>query len=172
MPAFVALLCPHFACSHKTGSPLQYVCIKGQHFVLGRDCTMTKDPAAIVGARIRAIRKQNAMTQEEFSESLEIAPKYLGMFERGERMLSSNIAYRIQDMYGVSTDELFHGPSLVSESGFPRNPESLRGRLLQLVETCSEEEAAACLPAVRTILQAIRAVRPPSRTGEAHNRQP
>lgn len=132
---------------------------------------MTKDPAAIVGERIRAIRKQNAMTQEEFSESLEIATKYLGMFERGERMLSSNIAYRIQDMYGVPTDELFCGPSLVSESGRSQDSDSDRCRLLQLVGTCTEEEAAACLPAVRTILHAIRAVKRPSRTGEAHNRQ-
>lgn len=72
---------------------------------------MLKHPQlALLGQRIRALRKAKGFSQEVFSLEAEIARTYYGEVERGQRNIAALNLIRIADELGVEVGELF--PSL------------------------------------------------------------
>lgn len=58
------------------------------------------------GKRIRAFRKLKGHTQEGFAEMLGISVSILGEIERGNRMPTSELIYRISHKLNISVEEL------------------------------------------------------------------
>lgn len=57
--------------------------------------------------RVRELRENRNLTQEQFAEKIDIATNTLSRIERKEMSLSSDIAMKIAKEYHVSLDWLF-----------------------------------------------------------------
>ena len=62
-----------------------------------------------IGKRIRTVRKERGLTQEEASELCDITPSYYGNIERGDKKMSLETLARISKGLCVSTDQLIFG---------------------------------------------------------------
>ncbi|KUO76250.1 MAG: hypothetical protein APF77_24145 [Clostridia bacterium BRH_c25] len=61
----------------------------------------------ILGNRIAHLRRNNSLTQIEFSKILNISNTTLSQYESGKRIPSDNIKLQIADYFNVSLDYLF-----------------------------------------------------------------
>lgn len=61
----------------------------------------------LIGERIRAIRKQKGITQEELAEKAELMYQYISGVERGTRNISIDSLDRIIQALGIGYDEIF-----------------------------------------------------------------
>ncbi len=61
----------------------------------------------IVGARIRDIRKERGLSQEELAHIANLHPTYIGKLERGERNMSVESLDKATSALGISLEELF-----------------------------------------------------------------
>jgi transcriptional regulator with XRE-family HTH domain len=68
----------------------------------------------IVGERLRAIRKDRGLSQEEFAELLGIHRTYMGGLERGERNITLRTLEQIAETLGVEAVELVVNNSATS----------------------------------------------------------
>ena len=59
-----------------------------------------------LGARIRRARKERGITQERLGELCAISTAHMGHIERGTRIPSLDVFYRIVTALGISADEL------------------------------------------------------------------
>jgi len=62
----------------------------------------------IVLGRVKELREVNNLTQLKFAESIDVSTNTISRIERGEMSLSSDIALKIADTYGISLDWLFY----------------------------------------------------------------
>lgn len=62
-----------------------------------------------IGARVRAARIMQKMTQEEAAERCDITSSYYGNIERGDKKMSVETLIKIAKGLNVSTDELLFG---------------------------------------------------------------
>ncbi|MCM3136248.1 helix-turn-helix transcriptional regulator [Paenibacillus polysaccharolyticus] len=67
----------------------------------------TKRIKSIVLGRVKELREENNLSQLEFAESIDVSSNTISRIERREMSLSSDIALKIGDIYGVSLDWLF-----------------------------------------------------------------
>lgn len=67
------------------------------------------DPLKALGQRIRGLRKERALSQEEFADRAELDRSYIGQIERGERNLSFLNLYKIAAALEVSIAKLLEG---------------------------------------------------------------
>lgn len=58
------------------------------------------------GNRIKQLREEKGLKQEELAKVLLVAPSTIGMYERDEREPNDSITLKIADFFGVSTDYL------------------------------------------------------------------
>ena len=65
---------------------------------------MTKDEAmaAYVGSRLKNFRKQAGLSRTEAAKKLKITDRTLAAYERGERVPTMVVAYRILATYHIS----------------------------------------------------------------------
>ncbi|MBE5768605.1 MAG: helix-turn-helix transcriptional regulator [Clostridiales bacterium] len=61
------------------------------------------------GARIRKIRKDRKMTQEQLAEQLNISPSFLGHVERGTRTFSLDMTVEVCRVLKVGPEVLLRG---------------------------------------------------------------
>lgn len=61
----------------------------------------------IIGARIRFLRKDKELTQEELAHLSSLHPTYIGQLERGEKNPTIATMERIARSLGISLSELF-----------------------------------------------------------------
>ena len=71
-----------------------------------------QDIWAAVGRRLRHLRKEKLLTQEEVAEKAGLNAKYYAQVERGQRNVSIGSLQRIADGLGVSPADLFQFPYL------------------------------------------------------------
>lgn len=71
------------------------------------------------GNRIKLLREEKKIRQDELAKILSISPSAVGMYERDEREPNDEITLRLAEYFNVSTDYLL-GKSDV------RNPEELK----------------------------------------------
>jgi len=65
--------------------------------------------AAVVGAEIRRRRKEKAVSQESFADECGIHRTYMGAIERGEKVMSIEMARRIVSKLDTTLAEFFGG---------------------------------------------------------------
>jgi transcriptional regulator with XRE-family HTH domain len=65
------------------------------------------DIAKIVGDRIRIIRTEKGLTQEELAHRAEIDPSHFGKMERGEVNPSLNSLEKITNVLEITLEDLF-----------------------------------------------------------------
>lgn len=71
-----------------------------------------RDPElARFGARIREIRTERGLTQEELADRASLHWTYVGQIERGERNLSLKNVLKLARGLGVAEADLFESPS-------------------------------------------------------------
>lgn len=61
------------------------------------------------GERLRALRADSAMTQEQLAEAAGMDRSNIADIERGARNCSIDTAFRIADALGIDPGELFRG---------------------------------------------------------------
>lgn len=123
--------------------------------------TKDKQPASVIGRRIRQERKKLGMTQVQLSQALGISASYLGALERGSRSISSNILTKLHEQLHLSYDYLLEGTTLpeLSLQQFIREESvyGVRHDLDVVLGTCNEMELDACYELVHTYLLHSRA---------------
>ncbi len=62
--------------------------------------------AARLGARVRALRRQNNLTQAKLAERLGISPSYLNLIEHGHRALSAELLIKLAQSFHLNLKEL------------------------------------------------------------------
>lgn len=66
-------------------------------------------PLKVLGQRIRQIRIQQALSQEELAHLAELDRSYIGQIERGERNLYFSNLYKIARALDLTVSELLEG---------------------------------------------------------------
>ena len=131
----------------------------------------------LIGARIRNIRLELDMSQENFADLIGISPSYLSAIERGVRKVSARICAAINQATGLSCDYILTGRSdefhynydhgnssvvpLINERGsYQKTPpfdlSPAKRRLLLLFNTCTDTEAVLCYNVCHSMLSGIR----------------
>lgn len=62
-----------------------------------------------IGQRIRSLRKENRLSQEELANKLNINTDHLGRLETGNRGMSIDLLAEISKYFTVSTDYILFG---------------------------------------------------------------
>ena len=75
----------------------------GHHFGMADD---GKTLARKVGERIRVFRVAAGMTQEDLADVCGLHAKYVGTVERGEQVMSLEVARRVAEGLGMKLSEL------------------------------------------------------------------
>ena len=70
---------------------------------------VNKEENILIGERIREIREGMDLTQNKFSEMIDISEVFLGQIERGERSLSLKTLKKIISCTGSSADYILFG---------------------------------------------------------------
>lgn len=73
----------------------------------------------MLGNRIKQLREELGMNQEELSRKISVSPSAIGMYETNKREPNNEITIKLANLFGVSTDYLL-GKSDI------RNPEALK----------------------------------------------
>jgi transcriptional regulator with XRE-family HTH domain len=70
---------------------------------------MTKNPLQKFGERVRHLRKEQALSQEEFAERCHLHRNYIGSVERGERNIALLNILKIATALQVTPAQLLEG---------------------------------------------------------------
>jgi len=65
------------------------------------------DVCRLLGQRLRALRKQRGLTQEEVGERAGVNPRYYAEVERGQRNISVGSLQKIADGLGLTLEDIF-----------------------------------------------------------------
>ncbi|HEY0514139.1 MAG TPA: helix-turn-helix transcriptional regulator [Thermoanaerobaculia bacterium] len=112
--------------------------------------------AAVVGARIRAFRRERRWTREHLSTLLEIRVSWLQGYEEGRALPPTYTLYQLAGAFGVSV------AALLDETP-QEQPLSLEETLslLRRMENLAPPDRRAVGGFLRTVLEAIAALRSP-----------
>jgi transcriptional regulator with XRE-family HTH domain len=95
-------------------------------------------PAADVGARLRALRKERHLTQTELARQIGIQQSDLSRMEKGEYRVSLDNLFKILAIFDVAINDFFEDrPSDTGETNRPLSREDMQ--TLQLLRQLSEE---------------------------------
>lgn len=62
-----------------------------------------------ISKRLRKLRKENNMTQEDVAKKLGITRAAVGLYEQGKRNVDNETLMKLSDIFGVSVDYLLGG---------------------------------------------------------------
>lgn len=66
-----------------------------------------KDVSQRLGARIRTLRGERRLTQDELANRVRISRVYISVIERGDKVASLEVLIRVAEVLDVSLSELF-----------------------------------------------------------------
>lgn len=89
-----------------------------------------------LGERIRLLRKQQGMSQEQLALKAEMAPSFIGEIERNTKKPSIESIEKIANALEISVSELFNYNIETCET----NPSSLEQKLAVILEQCDDTE--------------------------------
>lgn len=93
-----------------------------------------KEILEVFGRRLKALRKERRMTQEEVAEKLGLHNSYIGLLERGERIPSLITLEKIAKFFGVKPVDLIAEDKKEEKYSFKQK------ELLYIVEEGSPEQ--------------------------------
>jgi transcriptional regulator with XRE-family HTH domain len=94
-------------------------------------------PAASVGRRLRALRKERHLTQTELARQIGIQQSDLSRMEKGEYRVSLDNLFKILAVFDVAINDFFRDAAPETESRRHLNHEDMQ--TLQLLRQLSEE---------------------------------
>lgn len=68
---------------------------------------MSKRDLKKFGKKLRELRQERNLTQQELAEKIGVSTNYIGMIERGERNTSLLKVFKLSKILDVKTSELF-----------------------------------------------------------------
>ena len=88
-----------------------------------------------LGRRVKGLRRQQNMTQEELAEKLEISASFLGHIERGTRIASLETFVALCDVLDATPNHLLAGSTSAVWQQLPSDmPDSTRRQLASLLQ--------------------------------------
>ncbi|CAM4284162.1 transcriptional regulator with XRE-family HTH domain [Paenibacillus endophyticus] len=90
-----------------------------------------------VGIRIRSLRKNRGLTQEQLGELVQLPQPYIGGIERGEKNISLETLERIIQVLHIDPSDLFNGFNLPTSK---HEEYELFDSIQVLLQSCSEKE--------------------------------
>jgi len=103
------------------------------------------DLVAKVGERIRRLRKERNLSQEQLAERSNLHTNYVGQVERGEKNLTLETLEKIVSGLGVSLEELFRFLG-------PMDRKDALGEIVRLLSERSAEDHSMVLRVLETVL--------------------
>lgn len=88
---------------------------------------------ALIGMRVKEVRKQLSMTQAELAELSELSVSYISHIETAQKKASLESLVKIADVLGITVDELLNGNQL-------NNPTEYQTDIDLLMADCSPLE--------------------------------
>ena len=76
---------------------------------------MTASTRKAIGMRIRALRKENRLSQEKFALMVSVERSYLARVEMGQKNPSIDVLEKIAHGLGMTLSELFEGVDSVED---------------------------------------------------------
>jgi len=107
---------------------------------------------ARIGERIKYIRNQNRLSQEELAEYADVSPVYISNIERGEKSPSLKIIIAVANALNISTDSLLVD-SLLAPGANPYSD------LFALISDCTKEENDIIIENMRRLKEILRRYR-------------
>lgn len=68
---------------------------------------MSKRDLKVFGARLKELRLEKNLTQQELAEKINLSTNFIGMVERGERNTSVDKIFKLSKALNVSLAEFF-----------------------------------------------------------------
>ncbi|MDF2923636.1 MAG: hypothetical protein K0R57_2550 [Paenibacillaceae bacterium] len=100
----------------------------------------------LLGERIRKIRKEKDLSQEQLGERAGLSEKYIGQVERGEKNLTIESQYKIAHGLNLTLEELFRSLD-------PIVREDSLGELLELLINRSKSDHKMILRIAKAIFE-------------------
>ena len=104
----------------------------------------------VIGKRIRRIRKQKLLTQEELAERADVSPVYIRYIETAKRTAKLDTYVRIANALGCTMDDLLQGYQSCDLK------DSHSDELYQLLEDCSQKELRQIMTMIVHLKQVLR----------------
>jgi transcriptional regulator with XRE-family HTH domain len=106
------------------------------------------NPSSNIGSRIRQLRKQRKLTQEELGEQTGVNYSYIGQIERGDKTPSLKTLIKIAEGLDVTLGYLIQE---TPPTYHDKHDNALHNELLRLVHDCTPKELALIVDVVRAI---------------------
>ena len=104
----------------------------------------------IIGSRIRRLRKQKLLTQEELAERADVSPVYIRYIEKAKRTAKLDTYVRIANALGCTMDDLLQGYQTCDDQC--ENPDEL----IVLLADCTQKELQQIMAMVTQLKQVLR----------------
>ena len=111
-------------------------------------------PENTPGQRIKKLRMTAGLSQNQLSRQLGFTSNYFGQVERDQKDLSKNVADAICSYFHVTYGYLYHG---LGAGNSPHPAPGSRELVIDLIKSCSEEECRLLEPAVKGLVEGLRA---------------
>jgi len=96
------------------------------------------------GKNLVALRKARRLTQAELAELLDVQPRLLGRWERGQGKPQFDYTLKLADALEVSLDRLLRGPNTGKEDVFDIRNRKLKELCRQVDQLQSEDQEIIC----------------------------
>ena len=90
---------------------------------------LTKEELKDQGRRIKKIRQEQNLKQDDFCAALGISRFSLGRIERGDQSIDATSLYNLKTKYDVSADWILFGKDLGANTALEKELETLKQRL-------------------------------------------
>lgn len=106
---------------------------------------MTMNKKALIGQRIKELRKRRGLSQDKVAEKADTSPNYLSRMERGTENPTLDMLIKLSDALAVELWELF-------DFKHELNPKALRDTLKTLTNEITDDEK------LRTAIRIMRVI--------------
>lgn len=106
-----------------------------------------RDEARRFGARLRKLRRERGMTQEELAERSGYHPTHVANIERGRNLPSLEAVFRLARALGVPPADLVG----TGDAGAPQDEEAMRNEAKELLQRCEPEQLAVLVQLLRLL---------------------
>lgn len=105
------------------------------------------DVKRLFGIRVKGLRKNRGLSQEELAEKVDISSKYLSRIEMGQHFPSLDILVNLADALNVELKDFFE---FAHEKP---NPKELRETLNTLLKEADEDKMRLLVKVVRAVVR-------------------
>ena len=102
-----------------------------------------------IGARIKYIRTQKGLSQEELAEFADVSPVYISNIERGEKSASLKTVIAVANVMNISTDSILIDSLFHSTDGQERP-------LFDILCDCTKEKHDIIINSTKALKNIIR----------------